>query len=663
MARRKTLDERTIHARISRRRQQVGWGSGAFLPLARALHRRNDVHEDQAATTPPVPFALGVVPWKQNEVLRVTVVVKATFLAKMPRMVPAATPLPYRISDVHYKNQPAARVIAAADRVPRKPRVDVTFLGHAHAMRGASVAEMFARVALKHEERVLFDKRLRIVGARIDAESAPIPFVRMPIVYERALGGIGTAENPIGCGEDDADDEDRPNILDPNDPSRPIGLGPVSVAWPVRKKKLGQTSPRDVESPLMSLPDAFDFSYFQSAPEDQQIDELPPNATLILEGFDPEREHVEIELPGARAMGAIYGLDAADPDLGTMIEFRADSLQIDADQWTATLTFRGDIEIHDPSRLDQVVVATGIGMGGVNPIIPAMRPPADRIKPATEVSPGVTNEANVGGTLMLGNDAPLAGPALPFASPPMVSPDQRKKRSSETLVLPLSAWSKGPTRHLSTQTLALAPNAPELAPAPVPTDAPAPAIAPGPLLISPPPLVPVMAFAEPDEKAQPHEPHPLASAQSVDDAPKKPEEIVDIERYGFVLALIDERASRRSEILKDQSIDPAIWRKAERHWRLLMKKEMAEGNKLHLERFEDAFVRGWESIYPARFSTEHYARLVIAEREARLVRELRALRIDPSLGMKLRRVWRRRIMRDDALRSEFEGLLAQGVST
>ena len=633
-------------------------GAARSEPMARALHRRPEVHQDQAAVATSVPFALGVVPWKQNGVLRVTVVVKATFVAKMPRMTAASAPQPYRISDIHYKNQPAARVIAASDRVPRKARIDVTVLGHAHAARGASVSEMPARVILKDGERVLLDKSVRVVGARMDAASAPIAFVRMPIVYERALGGIGTAENPIGCGEDQADDEDRPNILDPKDSSRPVGLGPISAAWPVRKKRLGQTPQRDVESPLMSLPDSFDFYYFQSAPDDQQIDELPANAKLILEGFDPEHERIEIELPGARAMGAVYGLDAADPDIGTVIDFRPDTLQIDADQWLATITYRGQLEIQDVSRLDQVVVATGIGIDGNNPIIPSLRPPADRIKPATEVSPGATNDSNMGGTLMLGPDIPSPVPALPFPAAKPGSGDQRRKRSSETLVLPLSAWSKGPNKHLSTQTLALPPNAPESAPAAIPMNTPV--VMPGPLPISPPPLMSALAaVAADEEKIAPPEMVHVAPVPQVESAPRKPEEIVDIERYGFVSALIDERASKRPEILKNHSIDPLIWRKAERSWRLLMKKEMAEGTREHLDRFEDAFVRGWESLYPERFAIEHYARLIIAEREARLVRELRAQRIDPLLGMRLRRVWRRRIARDETLKSALDGLMTQ----
>lgn len=617
------------------------------------------VQGEHSASVAPVPFALGVVPWRQGGVLRITVVVKASFSAKSSPMIAATAPQPYRISDAHYKNQPAARIVSAADRVPRKIRVDVTVLGHAHAIRGQSVGEMAARVALKQGEDLVIDKRLQIVGARVAESSAPVPFVRMPIAYERALGGIGTAENPIGCGEE-GDDDDRPNILDPNNPARPIGLGPIGAAWPLRKKRLGKTALRDVESPLMVLPDDFDFGYFQCAPDDQQIDELAPDAVLILEGFDPEREKIEIALPNARALGAIYGLDAADPDMATPLEFRADALHLDADQWIATLTFRGHIEIHDESRLDQIVVATGIGIGGLDPIIPSMRPPPDRIKPAAEVSPAATNE-DMGGTLMIGQESAGSGAAMPFSAGAPVFPAQRKKRSSETLVLPLSAWSKGPTKHLSTATLAFPAVPADLAPpSPEPTAAAAkgmPAVMPGPLLISPPPLMPVVAPVEPE--VRPAEPPALAS--HVDEPPRSPHEIVDIDRYGFVSALLDERGAKLDHVLKNQSIELSIWRKAERHWRQELRREMAEGIPEKLPRFEEAFVRGWESLHPGRFGIEHYARLTIAEKEARIVRELRSQGVEPSLGMRLRRVWRRRILQNEALHQAYDQALEARV--
>jgi hypothetical protein len=102
-----------------------------------------------------------------------------------------------------------------------------------------------------------------------------------------------------------------------------------------------------------------------------------------------------------------------------------------------------------------------------------------------------------------------------------------------------------------------------------------------------------------------------------------------------------------------------VWRKAERFWRAELKREMAEGLQNKLQRFEEAFVQGWESIHPGKFGVDHYARLSIAEKEARIVRELKSQGVDPSFGMRLRRVWRRRILQDDGLKRAFDQAIEQ----
>lgn len=625
---------------------------------------------EQAARATPVPFVLGVVPWRQGRRFNITVVVKATFLAKTSPASPANAPQPYRISDAHHKNQPLARVTAASDRVPLKPRVDVTVLGNAHAPRGKTVAEMTARIALLHEGEILIDKSVRVVGARRSADSPPLPFVRMPIIYERAYGGIGVSDNLIGCGEEDAEEDDQPNILDPRDSSRPAGFGPLSAAWPARKKLLGNVPVKDIEAPLMILPNNFDGLYFQSAPLDQQLDELPPSAQLVLEGFDPERERIEIELPDARAMGAIYGLDKDNPDRATPIEFRADTLQLDTENWILTLTFRGHIEIQDPSVLDQVVVATGIGIGGRTPIIPDLRPSADKIRPAAEVSPAANDD--LGGTLMLGYDEPAPGAVLPFV--PSGESRPPTGRSSDTLVLPLSSWSKGSPRDLSTATLALPSSAPKwampaampppLRPASVPMPPPSsPASVPmppaAPMGISPPPLLhPLISPQERETQGPKYMPPPLLHGPDSGPIPnQRPEESIGIDRYGYISALISESKRSPNEVFLAHEIDESTWRKADRHWRREIRHETENGKRERCTIFEDAWVRGWEELNPGRFGVAHYACLVKAEQQGRIRREMRTQGLEPALAMRLRRVWKRRIKANSTLAKAFERLL------
>lgn len=608
--------------------------SGAVLPF---LSPGEAVNEAVNVET-PVPFTLGVVPWRQGGALRVTVVVKASFSAMTSPMRPAASPEPYRVADAHHRNQPMARVVAASDRAPRKPRVDVTALGHACTKGGLPRPEARVRLSLVQGGATVIDKALRIVGARTAADAEPVPFVRMPITYERAFGGIGTPENPIGCGEDEEDD--FPNVLHPDDPEKPVGYGPIASAWPIRKKRLGAASPRDVESALISLPDDFDLSFFQSAPPDQQIDELAPDATLVLEGFHPDKERIEIALPSARAVGAVYGLDAARPEMATPIDFRADALHIDADTWIATITFRGSVTIPDESRLPELVVATGIGLGGRAPIIPAERPGPEQIQSAASLSPATKDAAEPpsGGTLVFAQTNDTGG-TLPFAP--------SAARSSDTLVLPLSNWSKGPTRDLSAATLALPPR-PSLA-GPLPPPAP---------LISPPALIPSM----PESKGKDEEPPaPIAAEAEETDVGKRPEEIVDLERYGSLSAALAEPKAKLADVLKKEKITIKVWREADRFWRRELDREAKERGRDKRQRFDEAWVRAFEILHPGRFGLEHYARLASAEKKARLPNELAAQALPTEVGMRLRRVWRGRIAADPALREALSKITASGA--
>src|SRR5690606_3504827 len=109
-----------------------------------------------------------------------------------------------------------------------------------------------------------------------DRKGAEItPFERMPIVYERAFGGIGFQPNPHGTGK--APGSAPPNIVYPTDGSLVAGFGPISRALAQRKSLLGSLPRGALDQPVPELPADFDWAYFQSAPPDQQIDSLVGN--------------------------------------------------------------------------------------------------------------------------------------------------------------------------------------------------------------------------------------------------------------------------------------------------------------------------------------------------------------------------------------------------
>ncbi|MEO7329888.1 MAG: DUF2169 domain-containing protein, partial [Minicystis sp.] len=573
--------------------------------------------------------------------------IKASFsMLAGPPMTPAPAPDPFRTSDAHHRGQPLAHVIAANDRVPWKGAIDLTLLGTAHAPGGRPLTEMFARLSLRQGGRVSLDKAVRVVGDRRAKVPVSQPFTTMPIVYSRAHGGLGVSENPIGCSEDD---DESPNILDPQSPLRATGFGPISAAWAARSKRFGDRPRRLLDAPIIELPTGFDWGYFQSAPPDQLLAELAPDAALLLEGFHPERARIEIALPGARAVGAVYGLDEQHPEAPTALTFRADTLHLDTDRWIATVTFRACTDLHDEALLGRVLVAAGVGLGGQAPAIPATRPgPGQRSAPLAAAAKGGLQSTPTG-TIAVGDTGGSLRVTLPFGSQAAEDP------SNQTMVLddpsaPDHAFTAAPpfAAPLLREAASLYRNDRDDAPlTPLPVTHPA----------SPPPKASdffhdaarLRGFAEPAP--------PVVEAP----APPKdraPEEEIDLERHARISALLSAPGASLDGVLEGEAVEAKIWRKADLHWRKALEQEARRGRQVLRDRFDDAYVDAWDQVQPSRFKLWHYACIKQAETDGQLHNELAEQGLDAALGMRLRRVWKRRVAADRALGEELERTLA-----
>jgi hypothetical protein len=602
-----------------------------------------------------VPVA--VVPWRRDGTLRLTVVVKASFSMQGEVMTPAETPEPIRATDAHHRGQPLTHVVAASDRVPWKTRVDVTALGHACAPGGDPVTELSARLCLLQGETAVIDKTVRVVGNREGPDGEPEPFTKIPIIYERAYGGSTAPANPIGCGEDD---EEQPNILDPGNAWRPAGFGPISAAWPLRSKRLGDTPRRNIEGAIMDLPRSVDAAYFQSSPQDQQIAELTPDTIVVLEGFDPERTRVEAALPRARAVGAVYGLDGASPDAPTELVFRADTLHIDADRWICAVTFRAYVSVRDEAMLEGLYVVAGVGIGDGAPVIPSRRPElaeATARGAPTATFPGGAASRDASGTLDLMSLKEPEGATLPFQQGNVARPLRRAP------LPPVAHEAKEPA-----------------APAAVPHAMPAPL---EPLYAMP--SAPVVAMPSAPVVAAPKGPQPKASdffhkPSKVRDmgklAPRAEDEAlpaaspgdpagvdndieIAIERYARICAALAEPGAKRREVLAANALELSAWRKAEQHFRGALEREATRGERALRDRFDRAYVSVWEAAHPGVFGLPHYARLVRAEKNGLLMAELSKQGLEASMAMRLKRVWQGRIESDDELSEELERVLGE----
>ena len=235
------------------------------------------------------------------------VVVKATFDVNADGNCRTSDlPLPWVFVDEHHGDPGTTSLRFESDFAPCKPRVDVLISAEATAPAGHEATRL--QVSLQGPG---FHKRAIVTGDRVWSSgifglkaSDPLPFQRIPLVWDRAFGGSdlshhrvekhGTcACNPVGVGfhlngdSKSIEGKALPNIERPGDqlvnwsdkPSS-IGFAPVGRAWSPRLQFAGTYDQRWIDETMPFLPQDFDNRYFQSAPIDQQLDELPDGSVF-----------------------------------------------------------------------------------------------------------------------------------------------------------------------------------------------------------------------------------------------------------------------------------------------------------------------------------------------------------------------------------------------
>ncbi len=180
-----------------------------------------------------------------------------------------------------------------ADLVHTKKTTDVLVVGHAHAPGGKPVTELDVGFRVGPVQKLL-----RVFGNRTWGASGPTkpePFLKMPLVYERAFGGVDTGSdnperdwdwrNPLGTGfaveKEHLSDRLLPNIEYPkacmqawSDRPPPAGFGAIGSHWQPRAGLAGTYDDNWMKTRQPLLPDDFDDHFFQCAPADQQAPEF-----------------------------------------------------------------------------------------------------------------------------------------------------------------------------------------------------------------------------------------------------------------------------------------------------------------------------------------------------------------------------------------------------
>lgn len=152
-------------------------------------------------------------------------------------------------------------------------------------------------------------------GGTIKIITDPEPFIEMPVTYENAFGGYDYKSNLTGKGLSPVTTESGetilplPNIEDPDnligspsDRPEPAGFGPLDVTNPRRAKKLGTFDEKWRRENWPYYPEDMDWSFFNTAPENQQIKEyFTGDESISIANMHPERQFIRSRLPGLRA--------------------------------------------------------------------------------------------------------------------------------------------------------------------------------------------------------------------------------------------------------------------------------------------------------------------------------------------------------------------------
>jgi hypothetical protein len=258
------------------------------------------------------------------------------------------------MSDDYYGEPGRSSVRREGQSPYTKPATDVYVCGEACAPDGRPVLAMNVAIRVGPctvDLRVHGDRTWqRAVTLGVSASAAQ-SFITMPLVWERAYGGVSsgsTAEhpmfephNPVGCGfETDPDaaiGKPLPNIEDPRQPLQrvsdrphPAGVGPIARHWWPRVKYAGTYDDawRRTRAPLWPID--FDERFFCGAPPSlQAFPHLVGGEPVLLRGLHPTGP-IQFRLPAVRLAtrshftgGSVESLPTLD---GVLIETAARKL-------------------------------------------------------------------------------------------------------------------------------------------------------------------------------------------------------------------------------------------------------------------------------------------------------------------------------------------------
>ncbi|MEJ2045838.1 MAG: DUF2169 domain-containing protein [Reinekea sp.] len=314
----------------------------------------------QLKNNTPFPVALDCF-YDVDGVETLIVTIKSTFTVGSSVQVAQEQlePVP---SDEYWGDADSSSIKQGMDVTLIKPATDIIMTGNACAPRPKKVRDLDVRLKVGTS----IDKTVKVFGNRVWksdvlglSPSLPEVFDTMPLVYERAYGGVHELEsktlsemrNPVGQGfkgkrgKKELEGQPMPNlenpeqlIRSPSDTPLPQGFGWLHPSWEPRNRYLGTYDTAWERNRAPYLPEDFDSRYFQAAHPDLICDQpLVGGEPVLITNMSHEGD-IQFRLPTLNlAVNANFG-DGSEP-----LNMSLSTLHFQPNDRLFTMTWQGAV--------------------------------------------------------------------------------------------------------------------------------------------------------------------------------------------------------------------------------------------------------------------------------------------------------------------------------
>lgn len=300
-----------------------------------------------------------------------TVIVKGTFVFRAGGVDADDEQVPIAYGDAYQEGSNCVRY--ESDMVPFKTGTDIVLCATAHAPKEipADAVPVAVMVGAMEKRLMVFGERFwnhAGVLSRKFTMTGTKPFIRRPIVYEDAYGGIDTvsgefcAENLVGKGlygakaKQNLAGQPLPGIEDPrcliqspHDRPRPVGFGFYNRAWQPRVAYAGTYDQAWREQRCPLPPEDFDPRFYNGAHPDLQVDGfLKGNEPITLINLTPEGR-ADWYLPDVRLTSAITRGGVNGQREKQLLAMNLDTLFLEPDKQRCCIVWRGSAALGEPA--------------------------------------------------------------------------------------------------------------------------------------------------------------------------------------------------------------------------------------------------------------------------------------------------------------------------